>query len=233
MEGEVRMPGCDEFQVDIEKRLHGALGDAGPAQLEEHFATCERCRAYEAAARGAEASMAKEAGAAAAQVDWDRVERGIRGGVFASVRMLTAVLCFAAWAAGMVWLSTPAQFRAERLLRTMPSMAVLVVLVAFVAAYSGRRLTALADRGEMLDTWRHMVWAHLVWARRMQWATAAVVAFLLYKALFGRATTYDPAVYFGGLAVPVAAVWFHLRSVKLPRAEREARDLGIAAGGGW
>ncbi len=226
------MAGCEEFQVDIEKRLHGALGDAGRAALEEHLATCADCRAYEAAARGAEAGMTAQARDAVAGVDWDRVERGIRGGVFASVRMLAAVVFFAAWVAGMVWLSTPAPFRSERLVRTMPSMLVLVVLVTFVAAYSGRRLTALVDRAEMLDTWRHMVWANLTWARRMQWALAAVVAFLLYKALYGRAATYDPAVYFGGLAIPVAGAWLYLRRVKMPRAEREARDLGIAVGAG-
>ena len=67
----------------------------------------------------------------------------------------------------------------------MPSMGLMLVLVAFVSAYSARRLTALADRGEMLETWRHMVVANLQWARRMQWATAAIVAFLLYKALTG------------------------------------------------
>jgi hypothetical protein len=66
----------------------------------------------------------------------------------------------------------------------------------------------------------------------MQWATAAIVAFLLYKALTGQAATFDPAVYYGGLAVPTAAAWFYLRTVKLRRAEREARDLGIAEGAG-
>jgi hypothetical protein len=226
------MAGCDDFEIAIEKEMHGALGEAERPGLDAHLAGCERCRAYGAAARGAEASMARAAGAAAAEVDWDGVERAIRGGVLAWVRILASVAFLAAWVAGMVWLSTPAPFRAGRLLRTMPSMAMLAVLVAFVAAYSGRRLTALADRGEMLDTWRHLVWADLAWARRMQWATAAVVAFLLYRALHGSATTYDPAVFFGGLALPVAAVWFRLRGVKLPRAEREARDLGIAARGG-
>jgi hypothetical protein len=225
------MAGCEEFQVDIERRLHGALGDAGRAPLDEHLAGCERCRAYEAAARGAEASMGAGAREAVAQVDWDRVERGIRGGVAASVRMLAAAVLVTAWMAGMVWLSTPAPLRADRLLRTMPAMGVMLVLVAFVSAYSARRLTALADRGEMLQTWRHIVWANLTWARRMQWATAAIVLFLLYKALYGRpGGTFDATVFYGGLAIPMAAAWLYLRRVKLPRAEREARDLGIATG---
>ena len=75
------MAGCEDFQVAIEMRLHGALGDAGRAPLEEHLATCERCRAYEAAARGAEAIMEAQARDAVSRVDWEKVERGIRGGV--------------------------------------------------------------------------------------------------------------------------------------------------------
>ena len=73
------MAGCEDFEIAIEKRLHGALGDPERRPLEEHLAHCERCRAYEAAARGAEAGMGAEAKAAIAEVDWGRVERGIRG----------------------------------------------------------------------------------------------------------------------------------------------------------
>jgi hypothetical protein len=226
------MASCEDFEIAIEKRLHGALGDAERAPLQEHLAICQRCRAYEGAARGAEAEMRVRATAAAAGVDWASVERGIRGGVHASVRMLGAAVVTTAWMAGMVWLSTTPALRAERLLRTLPAMGLMVVLVAFVAAYSARRLVALADREEMLETYRALVLANVQWARRMQWATAAIVAFLLYKAFTGTAASFDPAVYYGGLALPMAAVWLYLRRVKLPRAEREARDLGITEGAG-
>jgi len=226
------MAGCEDFEIAIEKRLHGALGDPERRLLEEHLAHCERCRAYEAAARGAEAGMGAEAKAAIAEVDWGRVERGIRGGVYASVRMLAASVLLSGYVAGMVWLSTPSGFRTERMARTLPAMGIMVVLVALVAGYSARRLVALADHGEMLDTYRQIVSANLQWARRMQWATAAIVAFLLYRALAGTASTYDPAVFYGGLAIPLAASWLYLRRVKLPRAEREARDLGLVRGAG-
>jgi hypothetical protein len=226
------MPGCEEFETDIERRLHGALGDAERATLEAHLHGCASCRTYEGAALGSEAQLRSRAGAAVAAVDWARVERGIRGGMYASVRMLAAAVVTAAYVVGMVWLSTPAELRGARLLRSAPAMVVLVVLIAFVAAYSARRLVALADREEMLETYRVLVAANLQWARRMQWAVAAIVALLLYKALTGTAATFDPAVYYGGLALPAAAAWLYLRRVKLPRAEREARDLGLAAGVG-
>jgi uncharacterized membrane protein len=224
------MPGCEDFEVDIERRLHGALGEDERASLDEHLDGCPSCRAYQGAVRQAEAVMNVRASAAVTEVDWARVERGIRGGVYASVRMLGAAVVMAAYMGGMVWLSTPPAMREARLARTLPAMGILVVLVAFVAAYSARRLVALVDRGEMLETYRALVWANLQWARRMQWADAAIVALLLYRALFGHAATYDPAVYYGGLALPMAAAWLYLRRVKLPRAEREARDLGLSAG---
>jgi hypothetical protein len=226
------MAGCEEFEIAIEKRLHGALGDPERLPLEEHLARCERCRAYEAAARRTEAGMGTEARAAVEQVDWARVERGIRGGVQSSLRMLVGAVLAAAWLAGVVWLSTAAALRAERMLRMLPAMGIVVVLVALVAGYSSRRLLALVDQGEMLETYRQMVTANLAWARRMQWAIAALVAFFLYKALTGKAGSYDPAVYYGGLGLPLAAAWLYLRRVKVPRAEREARDLGLAAGTG-
>jgi hypothetical protein len=226
------MNGCEEFEVDIERRLHGALGDAEQSRLEEHLAGCAGCRAYQGAARGAEAGMRARAGAAVSSVDWSRVERGIRGGVHASVRMLATAVVATAYMAVMVWLSTTPSMREARLLRTLPALGVLVILVAFVAAYSARRLVALADRDEMLETYRALVAANLQWARRMQWAVAGIVALLLYKALTGTASTFDPAVYYGGLALPTAAAWLYLRRVKLPRAEREARDLGLASGEG-
>jgi hypothetical protein len=222
------MTSCEQFEVAIEKRLHGALGEPEQAALEEHLAGCADCRAYQAAARGAEAGMSLRAKAAGAEVDWAKVERGIRGGLQATLRMLVGAVLVAAYMAGLVWVSTTPALRETRLLRTLPAMGILVVLVAFVAAYSARRLVALVDHEEMLETYRGLVFANVQWARRMQWATAAIVAFLLYKALTGTAATFDATVYYGGLALPMAAAWTYLRRVKLPRAEREARDLGIA-----
>ena len=69
------MAGCEAFEIAVEKRLHGAPGDSEEATIEEHLAGCERCPAYQALARGSEAGPRVEASAAAAEVDWARVER--------------------------------------------------------------------------------------------------------------------------------------------------------------
>ena len=164
---------------------------------------------------------------AEARVDWAAIERRIERASHPAARALGMAVLAAAWMGGMVWLSTPPALREDRLLRTLPAMGLLVVLVAYVAAYASRRLVALADRGELLETCRHLVAADLAWARRMQWATGAIVAFLLYKAHFGAPVPFDRVIYYGGLALPLAAVWLHLRRVRIPAAAREARDLGL------
>jgi len=230
--GEERMAGCDEFEIAIERWIHGALAPPERPALEAHLAGCERCRAYEAAAREAEAALRAEASAAVADVDWARLDGARRAGVPPAVRTLGAAVIAAGWVAGVVWLSTTPGLRADRMVRALPTVCILVVLVALVAGYSARRLVARVDQGEALEAYRHVVLADLTWARRMQWATAALLAFFLYKALTGSAGPFDPAVYYGGLGLPLAAAWLHLRRVKVPRAEREARDLTPAPGEG-
>jgi len=226
------MAGCEALEIAVEKRLHGALGEPEGAILEEHLADCERCRAYQAGARGAEAGLGSEASAAAAEVDWERLERGIWGSVRAWPRRFAGAVLAGGWGELVAWLSAPPGMRSARMLGALPAMAIAVVLVGLVAGYSARRLVALVDQGEMLVTYRAVLAANLQWARRMKWALAALLAFFLYRALAGESVSYDPLVYFGGLSLPLAGLWVYLRHVTVPRAEREARDLGLFEGGG-
>lgn len=223
------MAGCDPFEIAIEARLHGAPADPG---LDAHLGACEACRAYEAAARGAEAALRASAREVAGKVDWAGAERRVRGGRPAAVRMAAGAALALAWVAAVVWLSTPSGRWADRMVRSLPAMAILAVLSALVAGYADRRLVALAEQGQALETCRHLALASLTWARRMQWATAALVAFFLYKALTGTVVAFDPAVYFGGLALPLAGAWLYLRRVTVPRATREVLDLGLTPEGG-
>lgn len=226
------MAGCEAFEIAVEKRLHRALGEPGGALLEEHLAGCERCRTYQAAVRDSEAGMRVEASAAAAAADWERVEREIRGSVRAWPGWLAGALLAGAWMALFAWLSAAPAMRPDRMLRSLPAIAIVIVLVGLVAGYSSRRLVALVNRGEMLVTHRGVLAANLQWARRMKWALAALLAFFLYRAMAGESATYDPLVYFGGLSLPLAGLWAYLRHVTVPRAEREVSDLGLFEGGG-
>jgi hypothetical protein len=226
------MAGCEAFEIAVEKRLHGAPGDSEGAILEEHLAGCESCRGYQALVRSSEASMRVEASAAAAEVDWARVERELQGRVRAWPSWLAGAVLAGAWMALFAWLSAPPAMSQGRTLRTLPAIAILVVLAGIVAGYRSRRLVALVDQGEMLVTYRGVLAANLQWARRMKWALAALLAFFLYRALAGESASFDPLVYFGGLSLPLAGLWVYLRHVTVPRAEREARDLGFFEGPG-
>jgi len=94
---------CDDFEIAIEMRLHGALGGAAAAGLDAHLVTCARCRAFAAAARGTEAAMRDAASEAAKGVDWGAVEAQVarwrrRGWVSAGPAAVTLLV----WGA-MTW----------------------------------------------------------------------------------------------------------------------------------
>jgi hypothetical protein len=129
------MAGCEAFEIAVEKRLHRALGEPGGALLEEHLAGCERCRTYQAAVRDSEAGMRVEASAAAADVDWERVEREIGGRFRAWPGWLAGALLAGAWMALFAWLSAPPATRPDRMLRSLPAIAIVVALVGLVAGY--------------------------------------------------------------------------------------------------
>jgi hypothetical protein len=69
------MTTCDEFELQVEMRLRGAL----PATdaLVDHLASCASCRAFEALARGTKKTMNATVHAEAQQVDWQALRDGI------------------------------------------------------------------------------------------------------------------------------------------------------------
>jgi hypothetical protein len=224
------MSGCEQFEIAVERRIHGALPEPDRAPLDLHLAGCQACQTYEAAARESQADLGAEARGAIAGLDWGRVEREIRGGVPGSLRMLAAAALAGTWVAAVAWVSALPGSTPDRMLRALPATGIVVVLVVLVAGYSARRLVAQVGRGEVLATSLQMAAANLQWASRMRWAIAALLAFFLYRALTGQSSTYDPPVYFGGLSVPLAGLWIYLRHVKIPRAGREVRDLDPGGG---
>jgi hypothetical protein len=221
------MAGCDDRQIDVERRLHGVLAEAAAAGLDAHLASCPACRAYQAVARGSEAGLRQAAGDARGRVDWARTERAARRARWRGFRPVVAAALGAGWVAGLAWISTAPAPGAGRMVRALPTMALAALLAALLTAWSARRLLALAGRDDALGTWANIVAADLAWARRMRLAVAALVAFFPYRSLSGDGMERGPALYEVGLALPLAAAWFHLRNATLPRATREARDLGL------
>jgi hypothetical protein len=93
------MPSCDDQEIAIEMRLHGALDADASAALDAHLSTCQRCRAFEASARNAEAIMREGAQAAMETVDWGLVDRAIVRWRWRTLALGFAVVAIVAYAA--------------------------------------------------------------------------------------------------------------------------------------
>lgn len=172
--------------------------------------------------------LRRDAAEARGAVDWDRVERAVVGGSPPGARTAILALVAVGWVGLVAWLSAPAGMAGGRMVRVVPTMVVLAALVALAGGRASRRLVAHVERPDALAVARQLAEADLAWARRMQWSIAALVLFFLYQALTGTAATYDPMVFFGGLALPLVGAWAWLRHLRVPRAAREVRDLAEA-----
>lgn len=65
------MKRCEDFEVEIEMRLHGALDVQHVANLVAHLATCASCRGFEDLAKGSETAMNKQNHFHLQTLDWD------------------------------------------------------------------------------------------------------------------------------------------------------------------
>jgi anti-sigma factor RsiW len=213
------MTGCDQFEIETEKRRRGALGEAESRALEAHLSTCERCRAYEATARRTEAVMRSEAETVAGVVDWGQVDRAIQ----AWRRRSTVVL--GTWAVLGVLLAAKAWRHAGE-----PGPAEHASLVAglFLAALGLRfivdvvrrkRVAAMARGPLLIDLLRTDL------AERRRAIRASLVlfpwltAFFLWEALASSDAGRRPL--FGVSALICVATWLAVWFVKRPRLARE------------
>jgi Putative zinc-finger len=71
------MTSCDDFEVAIEQRLHGALESDPAVRLAQHLSSCDACRAFEAQSRELEQTMRTHAANAIRDVDWNVLARNL------------------------------------------------------------------------------------------------------------------------------------------------------------
>jgi hypothetical protein len=222
--------GCDDFQMAIERELHGALPETERAPLRDHLSSCEACRAYQAAARGTEGAMAENASEALREVDWSRVERGIRQGMLASVRAVVMAVLFGTLMFAVIWFASAPAFRADRMLRVGAALAVTLALVALTMGYAAWRMARLERGAEMLEAWRRGIRVRVRALRVMPWVNGLIAALCLWRAVeAARAqgqpeTVHRPLVY-AVLGTVLLAAALYARLVKLPRARRELEEL--------
>lgn len=126
----------DEFELEIEMRLHGALDAARAAALDAHLATCAECRAFEKLSKETEKTMTANAMAQVSGVDWAAIQRRLRGKLWGTyVEALGLGL-------GLALVFAPAAYFADPFMRSATIIPILGLAV-FLA------YRALQDRAEM------------------------------------------------------------------------------------
>jgi anti-sigma factor RsiW len=215
---------CDDFQIAIERRLHGDLGEAEAAPLDRHLSSCEACRAYQAQAREVEATMSATAEAILRDVSWDRVREGLRRyrrRVLSDVWSVAAFLCVLY--AGVVLLPMRPGNRAETALHNLPLVAGAFAVYALAMLAYVRHLARLADPIELLALYRRRLRSELTWRRRSLWLYPAGLVLVAGVNL----SRPDPVRLPGSIAIGLLllATWAYDRLVKVPRIEREWADL--------
>ena len=131
------MKSCDDYEVEIEMRLHGAL--ASSAELDAHLATCASCRAFEELAKRTEKTMSTIAIAETQTIDWKQMKTALKSRVTHDALRRTGVI--AAIAAAELVAMTTFEPNEQHLSTIMPSNVLLmagVVVIALVAALSRR-----------------------------------------------------------------------------------------------
>jgi hypothetical protein len=214
---------CDEHEIDVERRAHGALGPEEARALDEHLAGCERCRAFAALVGGVDAGLRGAAEEAARAVRWDVVERrlGERARRMRRARWLVPVALLATAAVAFA-LGLPA---GGALVMAGGAVATTVAARALAARWLAELARAEASREGLLAFSRKQVDAELRAARVGSVALAALaVAQVAVLEVLGPPTAGGRAAVVAGAALLlVTAAALGLREA--PRLRRERAEL--------
>jgi anti-sigma factor RsiW len=217
------MTGCDQFEIEMEKRRQGALGDAESRALEAHLSTCERCRAYEATARRTEAVMRSEAEAVAGVIDWGRVERAIQAWRRRSTVVPGTWVVLGVLLAAQAWRHFGERGPAEHA-SLVAGLFLTALGVRLVVDLIRRRRVAAMARGPML---LDLLRTDLRERRRAIGLSLvlfpALTAFFAWQALVESDVGRRPLL--GVAAIICVATWLAVWFVKRPRLAREQAAL--------
>jgi hypothetical protein len=218
------MQGCDEFQIAIEMRLHGALGVADAARLDAHLSGCQGCRAFEVLARETEATMRDVVNGELDGVDWKVVDRMVAGwrrrNRLAAGALAVLGIIAVAEIVSLPWRENPA--------RGFPLVALATLLaLAGVGLFRWWRARRLVAAGRSMEAIA-MLRAELDKRGRMVRVLGVVLplhaALCAYLAVESLAEP-GKAWLLGGAAGTVLVGWGLLWFVKRPRLARERARL--------
>ena len=177
------MTDCTQWPAWIEADRHGALDDASAAELAEHLAGCEECRAYRDDVEAQERSLAEGADRARRTVDWPRLERRIArvhrrfswqlaGSVAYDAVTLAAAIWFSPWFLLLLYYAVGTLLESREKLRN-----------------DRAEREGLTGAGEWLAYYRRQVWDRCLSAAFTDGlGSLAIAAFLGFLAIIGRYT---------------------------------------------
>ncbi len=209
---------CEHYEVEIEKRAHGALSPETSAALDHHVADCPSCRAFVTTVQELGKAMHANTTHGISNVDWSRLERGFSA-MTANYRQ--AVPRIAVAALPMIALITWASSPGERLLTGLLSAAVVVTILVVgvvVRRRTDAKLAAVAgQRAEFVAAYR----AELeVTIRRLRHARVYLPAFgALWLAI-------GVSQLIAGKAAVTSAFWIGIGVLLLVQAIVAYRQLG-------
>jgi hypothetical protein len=217
------MEGCDELQVAIEMRLHGALDAQGAARLDEHLVTCEACRRFEAMVKRTERTMQGEAIQLGAKMDWDRIRVRVHQMVEHQDRLPRIIAISVVLLPLIGW-----YFGLDALIGAGVLFVVAASSSAFLA-WQGQReaFRQVSVQDDMIEISR-MVLDERVRSNRQDSIVALVLGVLGLGAAAVLATSHVPgywSAFCGAVGVVGLGAAGYRRFVVIPRAERERAEL--------
>ena len=224
------MTSCEEFEIAIGMRQHGALDVAAVEELDRHLAGCESCRRFADSTQMTEKIMADSGFVLAQGMDWERV-RGRIQTMADRVRwqMLALLVSFPLVAAWLLWTWRPGS---DAMVAVTVATMIVIMLVLLLQQRKQRRDLRWAETAgpagfrlyrEQLDNW-------LLAARTMsQWGWIPPVIYAVMMAVDWMAVDWEvPRRMISGalMVVVFGSLWLHARFIERPRLERERAELG-------
>jgi anti-sigma factor RsiW len=219
------MSTCHLFEIAIDQRIAGVLDEAEAQSLEAHVLTCQGCRAYEESARGQQRLLGARVENIAEEVDWARIERGIRRnkkrGVIGLVVgvLLGAILIPVA----SIGLATPTM--SGLALAAFPTLeiAVVILLRAIFLARETRKIARLEKNEDMLAYYIADLRQRARRVRRLRWVALVVLGGVVICAV--TASDSQRQLTYAFLGFVLVSVWGYVLLVRHPRVLRELEDL--------
>jgi hypothetical protein len=217
------MKPCEEFELQIEMRLHGALHATRAAALDAHLSHCAACRAFETLSQETEKNMTAQTMADVGAVDWQAMREQIRAKLKGdSRRRFKMSLLVLAVEAPAIWMMTAGHAR-EVLVKFASAWAILVAVLAFATWVRFRDMRRYEqNRSDLLFFYR--------WQLERGISALRLIWILLPIALLGLALPSGPHSLLHWVGVGLLALFFlslvtYIRLVRVPQLQRELEVL--------